>query len=302
MLNRSLILLLTLFMLSACLNVGEIDTPVSEQRCGDEVCDGPENETNCPQDCIEASSLTNKSSSEEDKANGAADDNPQGENPGERSTELIAEVYFDVNVTRRDGVGDCGVEPWGVDHIDGGDFSCPPPKYWFGEDLHATAHQQVALIQQGQGWVFAPHSSGGGTYQKAISFSDGQRVCEPVSVIAEPFDLSIEGATAEGDIVLEISTKPTENAIWQCDNGNTYERETTLLLIDWGIAVSGSHDSLTTLLTQADRQSQSRYQHMYVLDTNPSPDDRDHVEVDVSFTCMKPGQEIGSYVESPCPW
>jgi hypothetical protein len=87
--------------------------------------------------------------------------------------------------------------------------------------------------------------------------SDGQRVCEPASLQAQRFDFSVTGASADSDIVLEISSKPTELSVWKCDGGNTYNRETTLLLLDWGIAVSGEYDSLTPLPTQEVRLNQS---------------------------------------------
>ncbi len=226
----------------------------------------------------------------------------QDENIEVPEKDIFAEIYIDISVTRSDGEGDCGVMPWGVDHIDGGDYSCVPPKYWFGYDLQATAHQYVNLVPQGKGWVLTPRSKGGGAYQKALHWSDGQRVCEPASLKAEPFEFSVDGAIADGEIVLEINTRPVELATWECDNGNTYERETTLLLIDWSMAVSGFYDSLTTLLTRADQVSQSCYHHLYVLDTNPSPVNRDHVEVDVSFTCMQSGQDESISVECACPW
>jgi len=35
----------------------ETQPPVSEKRCGDQICDGPENPKNCPQDCKEATPI-----------------------------------------------------------------------------------------------------------------------------------------------------------------------------------------------------------------------------------------------------
>ncbi len=53
--------LVCLVTLAACtLPTSTTDTPspVSEKRCGDSVCDGPENEGNCPQDCEAAAPVT----------------------------------------------------------------------------------------------------------------------------------------------------------------------------------------------------------------------------------------------------
>ncbi|MCJ7625726.1 MAG: hypothetical protein MUO76_19720, partial [Anaerolineaceae bacterium] len=40
-------------------------SPQSENRCGDKVCDGPENKQNCPDDCSEAGMIVNEVDNEE---------------------------------------------------------------------------------------------------------------------------------------------------------------------------------------------------------------------------------------------
>ena len=42
-------------------------TPVSENRCGDGVCDGPENINNCQQDCSQGAYITQRDDAEEEK-------------------------------------------------------------------------------------------------------------------------------------------------------------------------------------------------------------------------------------------
>jgi hypothetical protein len=214
---------------------------------------------------------------------------------------MIAEIFLEGTVTRDDGEGTCGTPPWGVDHIAGGDYSCPPPKYWYGYQFEITALQQVDLVPQGQGWVFQPRTNGNGTYQKAVAWSDGNRVCEPVSIDAAPFDFTISGAVADGEIVIEISTNPIEIASWECDNGHSYERETTLVQIDMGMALNGVYSDLSVLLTEADRFSTARYQKTFEIDTNASPDPRDHVKAALTFSCMTV-QDESTLVESACPW
>ena len=224
------------------------------------------------------------------------------ETPTETPTaEVFGEVYIEIAVTRDDGVGSCGVEPWGVDHIDGGDFSCPPPKYWYGYQLEATAMQQVNLVPQGQGWVFGPRSSGGGVYQQASAWSDGNRICDPKSIKADPFGFRVDGAAAGGEITMDFTSDPVEVAAWECDGGNAYERETTLLRIDWGAALGGDYHDLSVLLTAADRAADSRYQKTFSAGMNPSPDNRDHAEVTLTFTCMQMRDDATS-VETACPW
>jgi hypothetical protein len=293
---------MVLFLLTACQPGREDAELVSEQRCGDGVCDGPENAAGCPADCAGIAEGTDDNDRMGDHAADGANASAPNDPPGENASEIYIEVFIEVSVSRADGEGDCGVPPWGVDHIDGGDFTCPPPKYWFGYDLQATGHQQLDLVPQGEGWVFSPRSSGGGTYQTARHWSDGQRICTPASIQAEPFALSISGAAADAEIVLEIDARPVELAQWECNGSYAYDRETTLLLLDWGMAVSGSYDNLSTLLEQSDRISGSRYRHVFALDTNPSPMNRDHVEVEVQFSCMTLSQDGSTSVESACPW
>ncbi len=291
-----------ILFLSACslLDAGKESEIVSEQRCGDGVCDGPENADNCPKDCTihsgtgsETANAQNGSDNTDDQKSITSDEGPMND--------IFGEVYADISVTREDGVGDCGVEPWGVDHIDGGDFTCPPPKYWYGYQLEATAQQQVNLIPQGQGWVISPRSNGGGVYQQASASSDGQRVCEPKSIKTSPFGFDVDGATADGEITLNITSNPVEITAWECDGGNAYERETTLLLIDWGVAVGGNYHDLSVLFTADDRTSESRYQKTFTADMNPSPDNRDHAQVTLTFTCMQKRDDATS-LETACPW
>ncbi len=217
------------------------------------------------------------------------------------SSPIIAEIFLEGTVARDDGEGTCGTAPWGVDHIAGGDFSCIPPKYWFGYQFEITAHQQVYLVPQGEGWVFQPRSSGGGAYQQATAWSDGNRVCKPDSIQAAPFDFTVSGAAADGEIVIDITTNPFETASWVCTNGHSYKRETTFVQIDMGMALSGIYDDLSVLLTEANRISEARYQKTFELDTNPSPNPRDHVKALLTFSCMTI-QDENTLVESACPW
>jgi hypothetical protein len=279
-------------------------TPQSEKRCGDSICDGPENAQNCPADCTGAGPEMPPAAQAGEKEEAAAPTSAPtqaGEPAPAGSSNMIAEIFLEGTVSRDDGEGTCGTAPWGVDHVAGGDYSCPPPKYWFGYQYEITAQQQVNLAPQGEGWVFQPRSKGGGAYQQAKAWSDGQRVCAPLSVEAPPFDFTVSGAAAGGEIVIDISTNPTETASWTCDNNTSYERETTLVLIDMGLALSGDYQDLSVLLTQVDRFSAARYRKTFELDTNPSPEARDHVKAALTFSCMSV-QGDNTLVESDCPW
>jgi hypothetical protein len=262
----------------------------SEKRCGDGVCDGPENAQNCPADCVASPA--------------SQPDQPVEPAPAEPVDEdtILGQIYVEVEVQRQDGVGTCGSEPWGVDNINGGDFTCPPPKYWYGYDLAATALQIVQITPAGNGrWQIGGDKPGGGTYQKAEHWSDGQRVCAPESIEGGVFDLDVQGSYQNGRIDLDFSALPIEVSKWVCDNGNTYERETTLLLIDWAIAMTGDYTDLSATLSEEDAIGIGSYVHEYVADMNPSPDNRDHVNANVEFTCIQSAGE-GVYATVACPW
>lgn len=258
-------------------------------RCGDGVCDGPENVTNCPEDCAQPLAVPTKTPT-------------LAPTPTPTSTPALGQVFVEVQVQRDDGVGDCGSPPWGVDHIDGGDFSCPPPKYWYGYNLIATALQIVQITPADGGtWLIAGAKKGGGTYQEAAHWSDGQRVCSPVSITGQEFEFDVEGTVQDDQIELTLSALPVEVSNWACADGNTYERETTLLLIDWAIAMTGDYTNLSATLDGSRRLGPGVYEREYIADMNPSPQNRDHVTATVEFRCIEPTGE-GVYVPVACPW
>ena len=266
--------------------------PVGEagKRCGDGICDGPENAQNCPADCV-AAPISGPDQQAESAPPEAAEEDA-----------ILGQFYVEVAVQRQDGVGTCGSEPWGVDNINGGDFTCPPPKYWYGYDLTATALQIVQITPAGGGrWQIAGNKPGGGTYQKAEHWSDGQRVCAPESIEGQVFEFNVEGVYQSGQLDLNISALPMEIANWACDSGHTYQRETTLLLIDWAIAMTGDYHGLSVNLSDGDAVGTGTYVRQYVADMNPSPENRDHVDATVEFTCIESTGE-GVYATVACPW
>jgi hypothetical protein len=295
--KRTVILVVALLLLTQACSPQPDKTPGEEapvgesgKRCGDGVCDGPENAETCPADCV-AAPASGPDQQAEPAAPEAAEENA-----------ILGQIYVEVEVQRQDGVGTCGSEPWGVDHIAGGDFTCPPPKYWYGYDLAATALQIVQISPAGGGrWQIAGIKAGGGTYQKAEHWSDGQRVCAPEEIEGRVFDFDIQGAYQNGRIDLTFSALPMEVAKWVCENGHTYQRETTLLLIDWSIAMTGDYTDLSATLSDGDAAGMGTYVHQYTADMNPSPENRDHAEATVEFTCIESTGE-GAYATVACPW
>jgi hypothetical protein len=290
----SIVILLMLLIQACSLQTDATEgggTPVAEsdKKCGDGVCEGPENAQNCPDDCSTSSA----------SQPGRQTEPAPPENVDENT--ILGQIYVEVEVQRQDGIGTCGSEPWGVDHIDGGDFTCPPPKYWYGYDLKATALQNVQITPVGGGWQIEGEKPGGGTYQKAEHWSDGERVCAPVAIEGQVFTFDVEGAYRDGRIDLEISARPVEVADWTCDNDQTYQRETTLLLIDWAYAMTGDYTDLSATLGNEDAVAMGTYVHQYIADMNPSPENRDHAQATVEFTCIQYSGD-GVYVTTACPW
>ncbi len=211
------------------------------------------------------------------------------------------QIFVEVQVQRSDGVGSCGSPPWGVDHINGGDFTCVPPKYWYGYDLAANLIKNVEITSAGDGtWTITGIEGGGGSYNKAAHWSDGERVCSPVSTTGEIFEFDAEGTYQDGTIELSFTTLPVETSNWVCDGGHSYVRETTLLLIDWSIATTGDYTSLYVTLDGTDQVRTGEYEHEYSADTNPSPENRDHVTAKVYFECLDTSKNPATPVA--CPW
>lgn len=163
--NRNIIfLLIFLIILSGCAVIEGESSPgsnvvsgESEKRCGDGVCDGPENADTCPEDC----ELPSTASSNEETDLGI----PSNEDS------VLAQLFIDIQVTREGGVGNCGQAPWGVDHIDGGDFSCQPPKYWYNYELSATALQNLKVVPSGnENWMITGEKIGGGNIPICFRF------------------------------------------------------------------------------------------------------------------------------------
>ena len=213
------------------------------------------------------------------------------------SDNLIAIANLDATVTRDGGEGSCGVAPWGVDHINGGDFSCVPPKYWYNHAYWINATQILTIVPSNAGYQLVARGKGVGRYEEAESWDDGQRICAPSDVEAANFDFNVSGAAVVGQATLTITMNPTEIALWECNGGSSYSRETTLVHIDTGLALSGSYTDISVLFETTNAFGKG-YRIYKTLDTNPSPDNRDHVNLQFSLDCFE--RNISNPVE--CPW
>lgn len=295
MIRKNIFILILLIVFNSC-TINTNDKPQnddsvlnkSERRCGDGVCDGPENFDSCKEDCFV---IPNAAEDSKDSPKTLADEDS-----------VLAQIFVDIYVKRVGGVGDCGQVPWGVDNINGGDFSCSPPKYWYNYELSATALQNLEIIPSGNGkWTLVGEKDGGGTYQSVSASSDGQRICEPEKIIGNIFKVNTDGNYQDNEIFLSFLADPLEITSWACDQGTGFERETTLLLIDWAVAMSGNYTDLSLKLSKEDLVSPGVYQKSISSSMNPSPENRDTVEFTIDFKCIEK-QSDGVYSPIPCPW
>ncbi len=113
--------------------------------------------------------------------------------------------------------------------------------------------------------------------------------------------MNAEGNYRNSEITIAFEANPVEVANWECSQGQGYERETTLLLIDWAVAMTGNYTDLSVVLNEEDRVSPGVYQKIITTSTNPSPDNRDRVNLTIDFKCIE-GDANGIYNSILCPW
>jgi hypothetical protein len=290
--------------LSGC---GETSATVSEQRCGDSVCDGPENAQNCPEDCADVPDPRGDDSDDKDDDDGTTPVVPKKDEDGEV---IVGYVYAHVTLDRTPGEGDCGVSPWGDDP------GCAMGiKIWWGQHLKILAASPVLVIPDGQDrWVITNHgdvTSEYGIDLTSVAEKDGeyQEVAVDFSPTPEcsgtiegnPFDFQVMGSRQEGQIELIMSANPTEHIYGDCAGTDFDQQNLTNMLWGWAAAISGDPLDLTGVLTDGDMETPGSYFHEFVTDTNPSPENRDHVVAQLGFMCIE--RESDAVLSSvACPW
>jgi len=272
--------------------------PQSERRCGDGVCDGPENPENCPQDCASGGAAAGR-------------ETPSGEaEPTEEATvagePVLGAVASSARLTRTPGDGSCGIEPWRPE-------ACTLGVTWWGLQLSASAHTKVLVIPDGEDrWVITNHPDVVSRYgydpadfrpstryrEAAIEFVLPE--CEGTISVEDDFNFQVMGTYEDGQIELILSADPQEHIEGHCGvAGFAYDLNN--LLYGWAVALSGDPFDLTGTLTEADLTAAGEYRREYVVDTNPSPENRDHVTATLEFMCMEKERE-GVYRPIACPW
>jgi len=272
--------------------------PASEKRCGDSVCDGPENAQNCPHDCAAVSV--------------PADGESGGEaQTAEDSTSLPADseltygyVYSVVTLDRKAGSGDCGVDPWYSS-------DCSVMKIWWDMHIQAYASAPVLIIPDGQErWVITNNEDttgkygvslpGGGEYRSIMM---NPSVTNPEcsgEIEGKPFHFQVMGTRENAFTELILSANPVEHAWGSCMQAG-FDWESSHLLFGWAEALSGNPTDLRVELNDTFRELPGQYAFSREIDTNPSPEKRDHVKAELGFICT--GSAVGETTAPvPCPW
>jgi len=270
----------------------------SEKRCGDTICDGPENTLNCPQDCPAISSSSEGSSTDTETPTDQPD-LPAGEKVA------YGYVYSTITLDRTAGTGDCGVAPW---------YSpdCSVMKIWWDMHTQVFASTPVLIIPDGQErWVITNHedvsstlgielAGGAGEYQ---SITLNPAVTNPEcsgSIEGKPFHFQVIGARENGLTELILSANPVEHAWGTCMEAG-FDWETSHLLYGWAEALSGNPTDLRIELNDSFREAPGQYTFTREINTNPSPEKRDHVKVEFGFLCTG-GSASSLAAPVACPW
>ena len=107
-------------------------------------------------------------------------------------------------------------------------------------------------------------------------------------------------------ITFNFDTPPQEYVTGACASAG-FEWQLSDLLYGWSAALSGSPQDTSGILTQADAGQLGAYSHTFTADTNPSPENRDHVQVTIDIICMKydpnnSDAQATAYIQTACPW
>ncbi len=306
--NLAFLCLLLLVVASGC-NAGgsprldgQSQNPASEARCGDSVCDGPENSANCPQDCgIPVS------------RNDSGTDQPTREG---NSTSLSGEVFIglveaEIQVDRTPGKGDCGVEPWYSPDCTMG------IKMWWELHLKAHASTPVIIVPDGQDrWVITSEQDTAAKYgidladyaateyagkYTSIGINPAATNPECTAAIEGPdFDFEVMGTREEGLTELILSANPVEYIEGSCMQA-AFAYDSEFLLYDWAYALTGDKGDLSFQLNDTFMDAPGSYTFETRVDANPSPEKRDHITNRLTFLCLAE-EAPGVRAPTACPW
>ncbi|MFO7598759.1 MAG: hypothetical protein R6X27_02990 [Candidatus Desulfacyla sp.] len=221
---------------------------------------------------------------------------------------LFGYVYSSISLDREPGTGDCGTGAWA-------DPNCISIKIWWKLQLQAFASSPVLIIPDGTDrWVITnlgsvaqkygvslPDASTLGTYQ---SMTLDPSVTNPECIVSKfegaDFSFQVMGTRENGLTELIISSNPVESTQGTCMQA-AFAYDTTWLLNGWAAALSGDATDLRIQLNDTFKDSPGQYTFINTVNTNPSPNNRDRVRVELGFLCTSSTGE-GGLQTVPCPW
>lgn len=308
--KRVIFILIALLTLSLACSLGNLTggddetPPQSENRCGDGICDGPENIKNCAEDCVN----TGLAQSEEDE-NTEKEATPQIESSTEANGKTnLGFVIVNLDYDQEAKEGSCGSDVWTVE-------SGSPPCYWWGEYYAVAMTQMLEFSENANGtWSIQPQKTGNGYYQEAKAWDDDQRCCSPTLVEGKDFDFDATGSYENGVVSLAFSANPVyywefENRPDNCPgaqllcpsmNGSAAHNR---LLYAWADAMNGNYQDLNTNLYVTGEAG--IYRNEFSATSNPIPEDSVNIRVSIEFECIAPDQAYSSdnvYQAVACPW
>lgn len=222
---------------------------------------------------------------------------------------MFGYVYSSISLDRDPGQGDCGTGPWA-------DPYCTSLKIWWKMQLEAFAMSPVLIIPDGENrWVITnlgavaekygvslPDSSNLGSYQSMlVDPSVTNPECTVTQFEGADFSFQVMGTRENGLTELIISSNAIESGAGHCMQA-AFAWETTYLLNGWAAGLSGDPTDLRVELNDTFMNAPGQYTFINTTDTNPSPQNRDHVRVELGFHCTDSISGSGVQESIPCPW
>lgn len=234
-------------------------------------------------------------------------------------------VYINGKVIRDNGQGSCGIDPWFE--------QCTGWRNWWGQTLKANALGKFVIIPDGEDrWVLTnipdalakypslnsnDFNQPDGIYETSdfasIDFSSTMGCSGDIKLTGDKFNTQVMGTAKYNYINITLSPQATERITGTCGM-KSFDYTTSTWR--WGVSaiVSGDANDMTILLGSEDYQASGAasqtasgnnvsdvgyYKREFQGDTNPSPENRDHVTATVSLICASTS-DMSELVE--CPW
>ena len=242
-----------------------------------------------------------------------------GQNPAEVDDTSSAEagndtalvmVHAYITFQRDGGQGNCGEEPWLSS-------DCISLKDWWGVNCYLVVYIGALAIKDGEGrWVitdqedvvsrygYTDHIFFNGSTQVYYYDLEFTYVTSPCQANIEgiDFDPHVLGTVENGVIDLTYLAEPQFRGWGSCGPA-AFDWINDAIKYGWGMAVSGDPLDLTGKVYLEDQIAPGTYTHTYSVETNPSPQNRDHVTAELGLMCVtQDPKDSKNFINTACPW